>query len=51
MHGDLDRAPAIAELCCCADEKPSARIVDCARIKAIRAQSTILYENPRYRRF
>src|SRR3990170_7923712 len=38
--------PIAAELRCCADEMPSARIPDAARIKTIHAASGISYKNP-----
>jgi len=34
MRRDSNRAPAVAEVSLCADEKPSARILDCARMKS-----------------
>jgi len=44
-HGWRAQRAGVAKTC--ADENPSARIVDCARMKsAIRAQSTILDETP-----
>src|SRR3972149_125047 len=38
--------PVVVESRCCADEKPSARIPDAARIKTIHAASGISYKNP-----
>jgi len=44
-HTWRTKSRLVAEWRCCADEKPSARIADCARIKTIRAESAILYKN------
>jgi len=39
MPGDLSRTPVVAGLRYCADEKPSARITDCVRMKSTSARN------------